>query len=81
VPDGAVVRRPLERRRAHETARHRVQFNIEALGAAELLWELGGHDRPKLDDRIGLLALPTPGPNDDSSRVQGELGSIEEKNT
>ena len=52
---------------------------MKVLERRRLLGKLGGYDRPELDDRIGLLALPTPSSNDDPRFVQSELGSIEEE--
>ena len=78
LPDLAVVRRALN------DAEHTNPPGIASTSTLKVLerrvfGKLGGHDRAELDDRIGLLALPTPGPNDDSGAVEREVWGSKKK--
>ena len=78
VADLGVVDLRLQRARADERARYRVDLDDERRRLAQALRHLVRHDRPKLHDGVAALALHAPAANDDSGPVEVERGRVEE---
>ena len=69
----------LERRRADEAARHRVDLDGQPRRRAQLLGQLVGNDRPQLDDGVVGLALTAPCADDEPGLVENQVGRVEEE--